>query len=509
MMKNNRPRSRALAIALCLGMLGGCTTYVGHKLPASGQLPEGKPSGVPFVMTKPEFSVDIAADVNDPTKPVYTLKSADVPDPTQRYSIALDPALLVDGTFDLTFGEQGNIAGATAATTSRVVATLESLVSFAINQAASGVAKDMGTVLAQYQFLLRASQEPACTRTRNGVPIKTEIDLAIKALVAEARLEVKESDAAAATAKASSLAASRFHYRDAEQKLCLVAFAPTAAKGMDKSVNLAKTAYEADLSKSRAAATGLSGKWVESLEVAVKALDVGAIDELGKAKLPAEVKAASGSAKKLVNARLDEKKLALMADLFAYMSPETWRARHLHYLEVQLKQLRLDRLLTANGTTNAKKLDGDIERLELQWAATLGEPKLMARIQELDTFLARVRIVPASGANPARYAAADHVQLREERDKLQDRADKLRNELLAKNKVVDASPEKKKVEPRSDIRVKLVKPSFIKAVADNPGVTSDLPEYVLVVTPISEPTITPDPATPTPAAAPAKKEATQ
>ncbi len=88
------------------------------------------------------------------------------------------------------------------------------------------------------------------------------------------------------------------------------------------------------------------------------------------------------------------------------------------------------------------------------------------------------------------------MQLREERDRLQERVDRLRNELVAKNKVVDAEPDKKKVEPRTDVRVRLVKPSFIEKVAANPGTMPDLPEYVLVITPISEPTVLPDPVVP-------------
>lgn len=489
---------RAFALALSLAALTGCTTtYVGHKLPSNGALPAGQPSGVPFVMTRPEFSVDIAPDSTDPTKAVYTLKSSDVPDPTQRYTIALDPALLVDGTFELTFGEQGNLTGATATSTSRVVATLESVVSFAINKAAPGVAKDMGNVLTQYRILLTASADPACAKKGKSKAINLEIDAFLQQLFDEAKDEQKDADPKKADAIASSLASARFHYLTADQKSCLVAVASVAASGMQQPINSAQTTYDNALKKAKAdpaAKDATSVRWLKSFEEAVKALDVDAIDTLDKAGVPKGVKGATGAGKALANAKLDGKKLALLGNQFAYMPADVWRARHLQYVERQLAQLRLERLVESK--EDAKAREARIAQLESEWATTLGDRKLVERVSELDKFLAQVRVVAGSAGNAPRYAAAEYVQLRTERDTLQDRVDKLRNDLVAKNKVVDPEPEKKKVEPRTDVHVKLVKPSFITAVAANPGVAADLPEFVLVIEPIAEPTVLPDPTVP-------------
>ena len=132
----NKTIFQTSALALAAAALAGCTTYVGKRLPADGKLATTDITGLPFNLTKPQYSVDIAPDANDATKAVYTLKSTDVTDSTQRYTLALDPALLVDGTFEFTYGDQGNITSATATSTSRVIATLEAAVSFAINRAA-------------------------------------------------------------------------------------------------------------------------------------------------------------------------------------------------------------------------------------------------------------------------------------------------------------------------------------------------------------------------------------
>lgn len=487
---NSSATRRVLALVIGATAMAGCTTYVGHKLPPDGALPTGKTSGIPFVMTRPEYSVDIAPDANDPTKAVYTLKSKDVPDPTQRYTIALDPALFVDGTLDLAFGELGNITSATATTTSRVVATIESVVSFAINKAASAVAKDMGTSLGAYRKVLRGAKASECTKTVNGTALNLVLDSQLQKLLDEANLEQTETDETKRTAKASSLVAARFHYLNQEQKACLAAVVPDAKTSLNEGLGEVEKNYLTALAAAKDAGkdSKLAQEWIANLEAAVKSQDVAAVEVLAKsATVPDSVTKVSAAAKTFINTALDAKRLSLMSEQFAFMPPEVWRARHLQQIERQLKQRRLERLLGDN--SKPRPVDSEIARLEGEWAETLGEPKLVQRIAELDTFLAQVRVVPANQGSGPRYAASEHVQLREERDKLQERVDRLRNELVAKNKVIDAEPEKKKVEPRTDVRVKLVKPSFIEKVAANPGTVPDLPEYVLVVSPIAEPTV--------------------
>lgn len=470
--------SRKIAALSVIASISGCTTtYVGHKLPPNGQLPAGTSTGIPFVMTKPEYSVDIAADASDPAQAVYTLKATDVPDAAQRYTIALDPALLVDGTFDYTFGEQGNLTGASATSTSRVVATLESAVTFAIKTAAAAAALDMGTALGQYRAMLKTSKAASCTKNKTNL----QIDNLIAQLSREALSEQTSGDPKAKE-KAASLAVSRFHYLDQNQKACLAAVATEADAEAKKLSSTPKSNYDNALNKAKAAATdAMSTHWLAMLEEAVKKRDVAAIEKLAKSNVPSAVKNVSSQAKTLANAELDAKRLSLMANQFATMAPDVWRARHLQYLENQLSQKKLEQLVLDRNGRHTKQLDDTISRLNEEWATTLGEPRLVQRVAELDMFLTRVRVVPSGGGQQARYAAAEYVQLREERDKLQDRIDKIRSELLAKNKFVDAGPEKSKIAARTDVSVPLVKSTFIETVEKNPGVYSDLPEYVLVV----------------------------
>lgn len=506
----NTSVARLLFGALGIGALAGCaTTYVGQKLPPDGQLTKDAVTGIPFVMTRPEFSVDIAPDASDATKAVYTLKQKDVPDRNHRYTIALDPALLVDGALDLTFGELGNLTGATATSTSRVIATLESAVSFVINRNAGGAAKDMSSVLGQYRKLLTGSDKAACTaqvkekekkreKEKEKKPVTTAlvIDGTIEALLAKATIEqASEADPVKAKAKASSLAAARFHYADSMQKACLETLVADARADRVVSTKAAQDTYDKALLKAQTAATDeFSKAWIATLAEAVKALDVAAVEKLEKSSVPSDVKAVSGNAKSLINASIDASRLETMAEQFAYMTPEVWRARHLVSLERRIKQRRLDVLIADKG--GGKLPDPQLVQLEREWASTLGEPKVALRIVELDKFLTEIRIVPGGPGSGARYAAADHVQLREERDKLQDRLDKARNELVAKNKVIDPEPDKKKVEPRTDVAVRLVRQSFVDTVAANPGAVKDLPDYVLVVEPIPSTAVLLDPVIP-------------
>ncbi len=481
---------RVLILLACLGALSGCTTYVAHKLPTDGTLKKDMVSGVPYVMTRPEYTVDIASDATDPTKAVYSLKQKDVPDPTQRYTIALSPALFVDGALDLTFGELGNLTSATATTTSRVVATIETAASVASNLALKGITKDMGGVLTTYKTLLESSDAVACTREvkRGGAPIKDALKSRIDLLLDDAIRVSSEISAEKANAKASSVVASRFYYRSRSEKECLDAVYDKARSHTQAQVDREKNKYEAARSTASASAKGkkASEAWIKNLEDAVKRLDVGAIDTLAKSKLDGGVEAASGPAKTYVNTALDAKRLVLMAEQFANMPLDVWRSRRIQDLERALQEKRLEKLVAGNANAS---IDVEIAQLEGDWAATLGAPGLIQRIAELDRFLAQVRTTSGPAGTGTRFAAAEHVQMREERDKLQEKVDRLRADLVAKNKVVDAEPEKKKVEPRTDIGVKLVKQSFVDAVAANPGKFEDLPEFVLVVSPIVVPPV--------------------
>lgn len=496
-MKLHRVRGlRSLVVIVGIASLTACTTYVGQKTAPDGALPPGS-TGIPFVMTRPEYAVDIAPDANDPTKPVYTLKQTDVPDSNQRYTIALDPALFIDGTFDLSFGENGNLTDAIATTSSTVVATIQSLVQLSIKAAASGAAKDVSSSLGRYLGLVGNSTAPQCTAT-----VKNEVRTFADKLIVEAQVEQRDADLPneKEKEKASALAASRYHYLTEAQRQCLVAVVPDVRKDADSVLGTAKTAYEKQLKVADATAADASAakQQLRNVKNAVTSLSIPTLEKLAdEVKGPSlkEVAALAALAKSYVQASLEAKTMNGLAELFANMSVDVWRARHLQYIEHELKAKRFALLLFhSQNSADSATLQREISDLEMDRVATLGEPTIVSRIAVIDSFLAQIRTTRGVGAGE-RFAVDEHVKLREERDKLQARLDQTRTELLAKNKTVNADAEKPKVEVQSNVQVKLVSESFIDKVATNPaGTFGDLPTYILVLKPNPEPAVRREPS---------------
>lgn len=482
----------ALQVAV-LALLCGCTTtYVGQKMDVSGKLPKAG-SGVPFTMSKPQYKLNIAADPNEPTREVYTLVAEDVPDATLKFTIALDPALWVDGKFDLDIGDTGNLAGATSTTNSRIVDTFSALVSLGLKLKSTGVLDAVGTV-ALYKSEVAKSTAAACiaasgnSRMTVGKAIETEITH----LEAEAKAEIGE--AKNFNAAVAELVGARLHYLDSQQRQCmeevLVQFDGAVQKqNFDNSIGAAKAAATSESDKTAVEAM------LKSIQGFVAALDEANLkllaDELrGKMSPYTLVRAATATGSQLI----DAVRAGRFARSLPNMSAEVWRSRHLAYLERKLTAIKLDLLLSKPPQGAVVKAPGDEAAkatakalatkaaLEAEWAATLGEAPTVQRIARIDTFLLTSKDLDP-GQRTRRNGATEQVALREERDKLQAQVSKARGDLLGKNKVVAFSFEKAaatKVEPRVNVPVVLASQADVDA-ANARKVTEKDPEFVLVL----------------------------
>ena len=262
-----------------LALLCGCTTtYVGQKMDVNGKLPKAG-SGVPFTMSKPQYKLNIAADPNEPTREVYTLVAEDVPDATLKFTIALDPAIWVDGKFDLDIGDAGNLAGATSTTNSRIVDTFSALVSLGLKLKSTGVLDAVGTV-ALYKSVVAKSTTAACSAASAdpGLTVGKAIATEITALEAEAKAEIGE--AKNFNAAVAELVGARLHYLDSRQRQCmeevLVEFNGTVQKqNFDKSIEAAKTAAASESDKPAVEAM------LKSIQGFVAALDEASLKLLG------------------------------------------------------------------------------------------------------------------------------------------------------------------------------------------------------------------------------------
>ncbi len=509
--------ARACGAALLFTCVG-CTTYVGHKLPDDGSLPAGS-TGIPFMMTRPEYSVDVTPDPSDATKAVYTLSETDVPDATQRYSVRLDPALLVDGTFDFTFGDNGNLTTSTTTTTSRVVATLQAAIGAVIDVAGKGVAKDEGHALGSYIFLVKNTQERACikvlvprkTTTDKDITVESTIFDRLVSLREQAGQEVAEADENKRASAVAKLVQSRFYYDTADEAGCLKSLAIEATAKSKTEVEDKQKAYEVELAKppvvaARAPAASASSAIVlAATKKGVADATTSSANDLKELKAEPDLDPLKNAAIDLINTKIADAERQAIATRFAKITPEQSRARMLQDIESQIARRQFDltvatrRLAALEVDRNAdksgkKKLGEDIGELESQlrslraaWGATLQAKAQIQRVAMLDSFLTEVHVTRADGGGQ-RYAIDEMVKARTERDALQGQIDALRSTLVALADPPNAKPDDPKIVPRMAQRVRLV-----TAATCNPAAFKDQPEFVVVLSKQAGAMTVPDP----------------
>ena len=477
--------------------LSACSTYVGHKLAADGTLPPDS-RGVPFVMTKQEFTLKVAPDAQDETVPVYTIEKKSVPDRNQRYSITLDPALLVDGEFNLSFGADGNITDAVATTTSQVVATIKALASFLAERAASSQLKDEGTLWVRYSDLVQANTKPACTAdgAKSGQSVGNELVAQMVEFNTLALQELTESDEKKRKAQAEARVAERFHPLSDQQRKCLQAVHSDAEKYVANEENKVKEGYDVAIAQVTTAhrVTSTSGDGVPPGVkdwVASKALgDLQRAHEQVTDKMSPLAKVYE-EAIKFVKTQTESPVVRELARFYAYMPLEIWRSRHLQHLDRTLASKRFALLQQPRTKENEEaraKIQAEIATLETDSALVLGEQLVFQRIATLDNFLTTIRMTQAPGSGQ-RVAAEEHVKLRGERDFLQSRIEQARSDLVAKNQTpAITTPKAKpppKVKPRSAIPVTVATQKSVDDINNAPsGAPAEGPEFLLVLTPV-------------------------
>lgn len=469
----------ALAVVLTSMLSGGCSTYVGNKVAPDGKLPVGS-TGIPYSMTRPEYVVDIGADGDDPSKPVYTLRVKDVPDVNQKYTLALDPALLTDGKFDFTLGENGNLSEANATLDSRVVATIKAVAGFAANLISISAKKDEASDLALYRKTLLGSTAPSCkaietVRKGERTTVAQVIDADLGSLFKRAEL-VKAGSGATATLQ-------QYYYRSLAQRACLAAVREEIFAREDRKLKDAETAFHKatppktiTLDDQHTTVLKAVPGWVESDDKESISRALAYVATLGDAK-SADLNTYLEAARDYVTIKLASAGTKAMAQLFD-MGPAMWRARNVKHLESEIDRKRLELQLAPQGLR--EPLLSEISVLEDQRAESIGGRELLRRIQRIDLFLADVRKVSGPDRQ-SRYAADEHVKMRVERDFLQAQLDQFRLSTLSSADKSAAA----KVAPRSDVQVRIVKRQLIDDVNAKTSVVFDnLPEYALVLEPL-------------------------
>ena len=248
------------ALGAVLTLAGCTTTYVGQKLDPDGKLT--KPGGVPFVLTKPGYTVAVTADAGDATKPVYTLTVQYVPDATQRFTVALDPALFVNGKLDLDLGSSGNLTGAAATTSTRVIDTFGSL------KAQSTGLLDAGSTLSAYKAAVKSTDDPGCPSVSSSIDeFEQEAGREVGTQMNAKRLQAE-------------WVGERLHYIDQSQRNCMTAVVAKSIK--EKQEDLSEGIYKKALEASEAVAK--DNAELALLNRQIKA-EVAALNEDGLSKI--------------------------------------------------------------------------------------------------------------------------------------------------------------------------------------------------------------------------------
>ena len=509
--------------ALALVLQACSTTYVGHKLPADGSQPAGD-TGVPHTLTRHEFTLKIAADAEDATKPVFTLQRTSVPDPNQRYSLALAPGFLTDGTMTYNFGTTGNLSNTEASTTSQVVATIKSIAGFAANVIGAKTAlKDETDVWTRFVARLTVRPPDPGNAAENGTPLdncrkdvgqaltnyaSTLADAAKKKFPAPDKDAVYKNTDAKAKAERDVLnqraawVADRFHYRNTAEQACLAAVRTSFQNAESDEADFKTAIAAVSASGTEQAVKDLKDLVAKKMEPGAVSSKLSALDDKDDPKL----KNAYEKAQAYLTDVQSNKLAARLAQFYVDMPLDAWRARHLAQVESDIETARFALLVLlanppAKNATQAikeqhakavKEARDQLKPLEDQRDQLVDATGLKQRIAAIDALLNAGKTGHGEG----------RAQLSADRDRLQGLWDQARADLVAKNQTFDlaAKPKAEKVKPKDNEPVALVAQSYVDDV--NSGkikVDKDLPKFVVVMRRL--PGATPIQALPAPAAA--------
>lgn len=136
---NYKPSYALACLALFVAgfLLSSCSTLSGTKLDPAATAPsrdESKPvSGIPYTLSKPQFTLTIAKPVDGATHSTFTLSSAYVPDPTQHYTISPAPGIFSNPDFTINLDGNGTISALTEKTTDTLAPAIVAVGKLAVN----------------------------------------------------------------------------------------------------------------------------------------------------------------------------------------------------------------------------------------------------------------------------------------------------------------------------------------------------------------------------------------
>ena len=108
-------------------MVAGCSTYQGQKLGTTADQKVISPTGVPYMLVRPEYALSLTVPAEGDKKPTYTVAVAYVTDPSQMYTLRINPGAFANADFVVKLGTTGAMQGTTTTLTETVTPAITAL----------------------------------------------------------------------------------------------------------------------------------------------------------------------------------------------------------------------------------------------------------------------------------------------------------------------------------------------------------------------------------------------
>jgi hypothetical protein len=485
----------------CLAATTACTHLTGERL-SDGVAPAVRPKAIPFPLMRPRYTLALVPPADDTSVARYTINVTYEPDPTQWYSLKLNPAFLSDPGFKLFFNTNGSLKTVNATTTEQITPTIKAVGSFAasiIGAAATGAFKTAdprdsivldiqnagGPCTATWDYTIPAGLYPSANDAAH--PNRT--------------LDAKSTVGEALTArmrgygdKGEDTFETKIHYATPGELACFAA-AQKVSKGLtDTALAKAQADYDA-LKKSYLQIPGSDAVFLAKVDAAIEAIDPDLLDVQKAAvkTLPAAIRkpadALQVAAAAVIAAKSEQTGGAILKTVVEMPGP-AWRARHVVFLEDELDRISLIEAHALRlSPADIAALQAYRRTLYAARALTVNAVELERRAAPLRAFLATAPTKPeAHGPAPA---AKDYAVIRLELDELDKRIQTKRDAVVA----AGDPPKPKKPSALTDAPLAIITLADIDTSHQAGWDGASQPAYALLLT---------DPSSPPP---PAKEKA--
>jgi hypothetical protein len=438
------------------------------------------PTGIPYTLVRPEYTLSRTPPASGEKQPTYTLSVTYEADPEHRYSLKIAPSIFADPDFTVKLGTNGILQGTKATFTEQITPTITALGSFATSLIGA-----LATVLDKdsvRQAIIAELQGPPCAALSDvlTLPLPLPAREPSVAFVMQDRIKAFKDD---------NEFAELFHYVTEKEWSCLEA----ARKNIALTGQTRHKAAIASWEKARSDYLSINPTdklFVDRLTRAVTADDSSAFEALAS-----EIKADTDAAGNPTAAATNRGRLFALArpaakgfmgteaqaklDFFLGMDAQTWRGRHVLFLEREIDRTTLFVLRRPQLSEQAKQDIGVYVRtLRQQRAATIGVTELYDRAVELTAFIAKIQDKSVEGGRAP--ATAEYATARAELDEVLRQIDAQRSRVLTDAKPAPPPPAPPlKVTNLRRVSLDTIEKSKMPGWINSEGVNA--PDYVLVL----------------------------